>query len=96
MAVGDTVLVIGAISTILEFRPAAGVSVMLTTIGGGSAGSWIRYMDTSGTAITYLGETNSTWNFGHNIKMIVDNNQWLAVNAPASSQKATACGIQIV
>ena len=89
MAVGDMVSGFSATSTVLNFQPAVGVSVMITSIGGVTVWSLL----TDGTITT--GYTTQTESGGKqaNVKIFINNSLYLRIDS--TSYNNTYTGIQI-
>lgn len=79
MAVGDVVNGIAA-SAILDFQPAAGVEVMITSVGlDGTNNAFLIYNGTLDSVITSANTSTNTGFHTANCTVIIDNTNYLRV-----------------
>jgi hypothetical protein len=95
MVVGDVVNEIGAIASPLTFQPAATVECLISTAGNGTGGAWMLLTNAAG-AFSYLWDTSATTNnYRSNIKLFINNTNFLYISTAIAGEYANFTGIQI-
>lgn len=95
MAIGDIVSDVGALNTILDFRPAAGVDVVITSVYYAiTAGGRVRLFD--GTLEAFqLEATNLPVTPHQAMKMFLTNTFWLRIPASGASNSNGFTGMEV-
>ena len=94
MAVGDVIAQIGLVGAALNYQPAAGVEVMVTTFGSNS--SWVNV--TNGVDVCRLiwaPMASTSYTGSTNMKLLINNTIYLQVFNPSAGNFASFSGIQI-
>lgn len=94
MAVGDPVIIMGAVGATTDYQPAAGVTVMLTQMVVGSANNAFLTDGTDFTTYISGGNDANYFTFTGNWKMLINNTTYVRMNGQAA-KLAYACGFVV-
>jgi len=95
MAVGDVVNAISATNTVLTFQPAAGVEVMISSVGLDNTGTNVRNLF-NGTNVSVLASTITSHSVTNgNLKIFINNTNYFTLPALGASAHGSFSGIQI-